>query len=106
MRLPYLAYVATAVLLLLPAAKSPAQQEEPMAPHLPPGSPTHLPPGPAGNLPNGPMSVVGSAQYLVTSAANDHGAYLWIVGPSQQIVILCQKAESDHDFSCRTKRLP
>jgi hypothetical protein len=73
-----------------------------------PGSPPQLPPGPQpvpGPAPT-PFGTIAAENYLVSSAANEHGSYLWIVAPIQHVVILCQKPESSKDFSCTMKRLP
>jgi|HubBroStandDraft_6_1064221.scaffolds.fasta_scaffold1245864_2 hypothetical protein len=73
-----------------------------------PGPPPQLPPGPQpipGPAPT-PFGAIAAENYLVSSSANEHGSYLWIVAPIQHIVILCQKPEPTKDFSCSMKRLP
>lgn len=94
------AALALAGLMALPAA---AQDEG--GPHLPPAPETRLPPAPQG-LPTGPVGIVAAPDLQVTSAANDHGAYLWIVSPSQHLVTLCEKSAGVTGFACTTKRLP
>lgn len=69
-------------------------------PSLPPGPVT--PPGP---LPN-PLGGIATENFLATSAANEHGSYLWVVAPIQHVVILCEKLEQTKEFTCTTKRLP
>src|SRR6185437_7207835 len=55
-----------------------------------------LPPGPLGGS-------FDSNRFLVTSAANDHGAFLWIVDAVQHTVTLCEKTTAGKDVTC-TKR--
>jgi hypothetical protein len=69
----------------------------------PPGLPPA--PTPAPGVP-GPYTGVASENYLVTSAANEQGSYLWIVAPVQHYIILCQKLGDSKDFSCNSKRMP
>jgi hypothetical protein len=76
-----------------------AQSEE-TAPHLP-AAPLPQPGGPVT-----PFGGIASENFLVTSAANEHGSYLWVVAPVQHVVILCEKLEQTKDFSCITRRLP
>jgi hypothetical protein len=68
------------------------------------GTPS-LPGGPA--LPPAPRGAgFGSGNYLVTSAANEHGAFLWVVDSVQQKVTLCAKTEGQREFTCTKKPLP
>ena len=93
---------ALAVLALLGLgglAGAPASAQD--APPRLPAAPQPLP-GPAA----GPVGTFAAENFLVTSAANERGAYLWIVAPVQRFVILCEKPETAKDFSCITKRLP
>lgn len=74
-----------------------------------PDSERRLPPGPSpapGVSPGGPFGGAAAENYLVTSAANERGSFLWIVAPIQQVVILCEKPSAASDFSCSKKRLP
>jgi hypothetical protein len=81
---------AAAVLVILPASAQVGQKAtRPAEPHLPPGP-----------------SILGSADLIATSAANATGSYLWIVGPAEHLVMLCEKKDTDNDFSCKSKRLP
>jgi hypothetical protein len=66
-------------------------------PGLPPA------PQPTPRLPQG--SPGGSGNYVVSSAANEHGSFLWVVDSIQHIVTLCEKSESK-DFTCTKKPLP
>jgi hypothetical protein len=49
---------------------------------------------------------IGTDTNLVTSAANEHGSYLWIVDPIQHTVTLCVQADPARDFKCNKKPLP
>jgi hypothetical protein len=42
----------------------------------------------------------------ISTAANDHGAFLWVVDNIQHVVTLCEKTDGDRDFNCTTKPLP
>lgn len=42
----------------------------------------------------------------ISTAANDHGAFLWIVDNLQHDVTLCEKTDGDRDFNCTRKPLP
>jgi hypothetical protein len=88
--------VALAFIGCLPAL---AQNPE-LPPRLPPGP--QPPPGPTP----GPFGAIASENYLVSSSANEHGSYLWIVAPIQHVVILCEKPDTAKDFTCNMKRLP
>jgi len=61
---------------------------------------------PEPRLPPGPSSVLGSPDLIATSSAGTNGSYLWIVGPREHVVMLCEKKETEKDFSCTSKRLP
>lgn len=63
-------------------------------------------PQPVPTAPAGPFGGIAVENYQVTSSSNERGSYLWIVAPSQHVVILCEKPEAVKDFSCITKRLP
>ena len=66
-------------------------------PSLPPA------PVPTPRYPQGTPG--GSGNYVVSAAANEHGAFLWVVDSIQHIVTLCEKSESK-DFTCTKKPLP
>jgi len=87
--LPSLALAAT---LCLPLA---AQSQEGPTPRLPPA------PQPAT-----PFGAVAAENYAVSSSANEHGSYVWIVAPIQHVVVLCEKLDTGKDFTCNMKRLP
>jgi hypothetical protein len=55
-------------------------------------------------LPGGPAG--GSGNYAVSSAANEHAAFLWVVDNVQHAVVLCEKADGGKDFTCIKKPLP
>ncbi|HZS83184.1 MAG TPA: hypothetical protein VFA50_09935 [Stellaceae bacterium] len=64
-------------------------------------------PVPVPSLPPGPLGASFDASRLaVTSAANEHGAFLWIVDSIQHAVMLCEKTEAGKEFSCTRKKLP
>lgn len=70
-----------------------------------PGAPQPTPSLPAGpRLPGGPAG--GSGNYAVSSAANEHAAFLWVVDNVQHAVILCEKTDGGRDFTCTKKPLP
>ena len=66
-------------------------------PSLPPA------PVPTPRYPQGTPG--GSGNCVVSAAANEHGAFLWVVDSIQHIVTLCEKSESK-DFTCTKKPLP
>jgi hypothetical protein len=69
-----------------------------------PGAPQPTPSYPSGpRLPQGPQG--GSGNYAVSAAANEHGAFLWVVDNVQRVVVLCEKLDS-REFSCTKKPLP
>ena len=70
------------------------------APRLPP-APQATPGGPVA-----PFGSIATENFLVTSAANQHGSYLWVVAPSQHIIMLCEKVDGTKDFTCSSKRMP
>ncbi|HEX3413268.1 MAG TPA: hypothetical protein VHT00_16240 [Stellaceae bacterium] len=70
-----------------------------------PGAPQPTLGFPAGpRLPGGPAG--GSGNYAVSSAANEHGAFLWVVDNVQHAVVLCEKTDGGKDFTCIKKPLP
>ena len=70
-----------------------------------PGAPQPTPSFPAGpRLPGGPAG--GSGNYAVSSAANEHAAFLWVVDNVQHAVVLCEKTDGGKDFTCIKKPLP
>ena len=78
-----------------------AQGAEPSLPGAPQPTPS-FPPGP--RLPGGPPG--GSGNYAVSSAANEHAAFLWVVDNVQRAVVLCEKTDGGRDFTCMKKPLP
>lgn len=86
------------------AAPASAQGIAPTAPgQTAPGLPPAPTPTPGIS---GPYAGPAAENFLVTSAANEQGSYLWIVAPVQHLVILCQKFGDAKDFSCISKRMP
>jgi hypothetical protein len=66
------------------------------------------PAGPTGRsyTPEQLGAISSPTRYLVTSAANDHGAFFWIVDTIEKKVTLCEKAGASADFVCNKKPLP
>jgi hypothetical protein len=85
----------TVLVTLAASASAPAQNR--------PESPTQRA---AGSPPHPQVAAIGSDSNLVSAAANDHGAYLWIVDPVQHFVTLCEKVGAAKDFACSRKPLP
>ena len=70
-----------------------------------PGAPQPTPSFPTGpRLPGGPAG--GSGSYAISSAANEHAAFLWVVDNVQHAVVLCEKSDGGRDFTCIKKPLP
>ena len=70
-----------------------------------PGAPQPTPSYPGGpRLSQGPLG--GSGSYSVSAAANDHGAFLWVVDNVQHAVVLCEQIDGGRDFTCTKKPLP
>src|SRR5579872_2247096 len=44
-------------------------------------------------------------RYMITSAANDHGAFLWIIDTIERKVTLCEQSGGSTDFVCNRKSL-
>ena len=92
---------AVLLLALFCASSMPALAQSPEAqPRLPAGP--QPAPGPAPS----PFGAIAAENYLVSSSANGHGSYLWIVAPIQHVVILCDKPDTAKEFTCNMKRLP
>ena len=89
-------FSAWALVTSLPAL---AQGPEP-TPRLPPG------PQPAPGPGVVPFGSIASENYVVSSSANEHGSYLWVVAPIQHVVVLCEKPVAAKDFTCEMKKLP
>ena len=69
-----------------------------------PGAPEPKPGYPGGpRLPQGAQG--GSGSYEISAAANEHGAFLWVVDNVQHAVVLCEKTDT-REFSCTKKPLP
>jgi hypothetical protein len=45
-------------------------------------------------------------RFLVTSAANERGTFLWVIDAVAHTVTLCEKAADATEFTCRKKALP
>jgi hypothetical protein len=95
------AALASAGVLSSPTDTALAQGAEPSLPGAPQATPS-FPAGP--RLPGGPPG--GSGKYAVSSAANEHAAFLWVVDNVQRAVVLCEKTDGGKDFTCIKKPLP
>jgi hypothetical protein len=78
-----------------------AQATGPTLPGAPEPTPNY--PG-AARVPQGALG--GSGSYSISAAANDHGAFLWVVDNVQHAVVLCEKSDGGRDFTCTKKPLP
>jgi hypothetical protein len=45
-------------------------------------------------------------RFLVTSSANERGAFLWVIDAVEHTVTLCEKAAAAAEFTCNKKPLP
>jgi len=96
----FTAFASTGV-LLSSLETALAQGAQPSLPPTQQPTPT-APSGP--RVPGGPPG--GSGNYVVSAAANEHAAFLWIVDNIQHAVMLCEKIEGGRDFTCTKKSLP
>jgi hypothetical protein len=63
--------------------------------------------GPSITINPGQLGAFPSPQrFLVTSSANDRGAWLWVIDAVEHTVTLCEKLPSATDFTCNKKALP
>ena len=63
--------------------------------------------GPSITINPGQLGAISSPQrFLVTSSANDRGAWLWAIDAVEHTVTLCEKLPSATDFTCNKKALP
>jgi hypothetical protein len=91
-----------------PAAVS-AQATTPSPPGAPQAETPSLPGAPQATTPSLPGAPQATPNYRgceISTAANDHGAFLWVVDNIQHVVTLCEKTDGDRDFNCTTKPLP
>jgi hypothetical protein len=90
---------ALAIALLLAGALAPALAQTSGGPPL--GAP------PARTYTPEQLGAISSAnRYVATSAANDHGAFLWIIDTIERKVTLCERANASGEFTCNKKSLP
>ncbi len=55
----------------------------------------------------GQLGAMSSPQrFLITSSANDRGAFLWVIDAVEHNVTLCEKSASAAEFTCNKKALP
>jgi hypothetical protein len=69
----------------------------------PPGAAQATTPSPPGEAAQATPNYRGCE---ISTAANDHGAFLWIVDNLQHDVTLWEKTDGDRDFNCTRKPLP
>jgi hypothetical protein len=63
--------------------------------------------GPARNFSPEALGASSSVQrFAITSAANERGAFLWIIDAVEHKVTLCERTVAAGDFSCVKKALP
>jgi len=68
-------------------------------------APSRTPSSPAAKSP--PLGVMSSPErFLVSSSANDRGAFLWVIDAVEHTVTLCEKAAAAAEFACNKKPLP
>lgn len=53
-----------------------------------------------------PGAVGSSQRFLVTSAANDKGVFLWVIDAVERQVTLCERSGSGAEFTCSKRPLP
>jgi hypothetical protein len=69
------------------------------------GTPPRTPPSPA--IKSGPLGAMSSPErFLVSSSANERGAFLWVIDAVEHTVTLCERAASAAEFTCNQKPLP
>ena len=91
------AFLAVLVATGMPLESTDGVRAQATTPSLPPA------PQPTPRFPQGTPG--GSGNCVVSAAANEHGAFLWVVDSIQHIVTLCEKSESK-EFTCTKKPLP
>lgn len=68
-------------------------------------NPSRTPPGPV--VKPGPLGAMSSPQrFLVSSSANERGAFLWVIDAVEHTVTLCERAAAAAEFTCSKKPLP
>ena len=90
---------AVAITLLLAGAVAPAWAQASGGPPL--GAPP-----PRTYTPEQLGAISSPNRYMATSAANDHGAFLWIIDTIERKVTLCERANTSGEFTCNKKSLP
>jgi hypothetical protein len=69
------------------------------------GAPSRTPSSPAAKpRPLGAMS--SPERFLVSSSANERGAFLWVIDAVEHTVTLCEKPAAAAEFTCNKKPLP
>ena len=90
---------AFAIALLLASAVAPALAQTSGGPPL--GAPA-----PRTYTPEQLGAVSSPNRYMATSAANDHGAFLWVIDTIERKVTLCERVNASGEFICNKKSLP
>ena len=97
--------VATRLEIIACALAVAAALGAPMAAAQDAGGAPRTRPGPA--IAPGQLGAMSSPQrFLVTSSANDRGAFLWVVDAVEHNVTLCEKPVGASEFTCSKKALP
>ena len=69
------------------------------------GAPPRTPSSPA--IKSGPPGAMSSPErFLVSSSANERGAFLWVIDAVEHTVTLCERAASAAECTCNKKPLP
>jgi hypothetical protein len=92
--------IAAAALAIVAAMPSAASAQTGGATGLPTG------PTPRSYSPEQLGAVSSSGRYLISSTANDKGAFLWVVDTIDRKVTLCEKPAGSADFTCSKKGTP
>jgi hypothetical protein len=67
--------------------------------------PSRTPSSPAAKSP--PLGAMSSPErFLVSSSANERGAFLWVIDAVEHTVTLCEKPAAAAEFTCNKKPLP
>jgi hypothetical protein len=67
--------------------------------------PSRTPSAPATR--SGPLGAMSSPErFLVSSSANERGAFLWVIDAVEHTVTLCERAAAAAEFTCNKKPLP
>jgi hypothetical protein len=98
-RRTFMAPLGTAIALAFAAMPAAVSAQVGTAPSRTPSSPAAKP---------GPLGAMSSPErFLVSSSANERGAFLWVIDAVEHTVTLCEKAAlAAAEFTCNKKPLP